>query len=271
MDPNRVPISAVIQVEDGDTWLELRSLVACASAERDGKPPPRVTAMPWTGDEQEAGRIKQTMGGELKKVPGMCGTRRIMHKQCWVTAMQHSPGPQLRAARFQIEAPKVFPTTVVRLKVDKRFVSEQTWTANVQRPAKMANEWSLRHPSFEVMRCVHGSWGWAGKSFSGGGKAIMTGLMRIDIAAMQGLFRASEMGGLLNLSGGLRNTLRHAGSRHQSSGQRESRAENLAAKLGLTLGERQIGARMGQPDGPVCFTRTWQVSGVGTIAAHRDP
>ena len=38
-DPSRVAILAVIQVEDGDAWLEPRSLVA--SEESDGKPPQR--------------------------------------------------------------------------------------------------------------------------------------------------------------------------------------------------------------------------------------
>ena len=38
-DPNRAAISAVTQVKDGESWLELQSLVA--SAESDGKPLPR--------------------------------------------------------------------------------------------------------------------------------------------------------------------------------------------------------------------------------------
>ena len=92
-DSNRAAISVVIQVEDGDAWLELRSLVA--SAESDGKPPPRVTAvMPWTGDQQEEASIRQMTGGELKKVPGVCGTWKILFKQVWVTMMQRSRGPQ---------------------------------------------------------------------------------------------------------------------------------------------------------------------------------
>ena len=37
--------------------------------------------------------------------------------------MQHSAGPQLRAAKFHIEATKTFPTKVVRMKVGKRIVT----------------------------------------------------------------------------------------------------------------------------------------------------
>ena len=65
-DPSKAAISTVIQVEDGDTWLELRSLVA--RAESDG-----TAVMPCTGDQQEEASVRQTMGGELKKVPGVCG------------------------------------------------------------------------------------------------------------------------------------------------------------------------------------------------------
>ena len=74
---------------------------------------------------------RQTIRGELRNVPGLNGTGKIIYKQCWVTSMQHSAGPQLRAARFQIESPKTFPLTVVRMKVDKGFVTEQAWTAIV--------------------------------------------------------------------------------------------------------------------------------------------
>ena len=42
-DPTGRPSRLVIEVEDGDAWLELQSLVA--SAESDGKPRPRVTAV----------------------------------------------------------------------------------------------------------------------------------------------------------------------------------------------------------------------------------
>ena len=107
-------------------WSQVRKVTAS-----------RLTAvMSWNGSEEEAVNIKKTTGGELKKVPGLRGTGKIMYKQVWVTTMQRTPGPQLRAARFQTEAPKIFPTTVVRLNVDKRSVSEQRWTAIVQRPAR---------------------------------------------------------------------------------------------------------------------------------------
>ena len=169
-DPNRAALSAVPQVENGDAWLELRSRVA--GAEIDGKPPPRVAAvMPWTGDEQEASNIRHMTGGELQKSAGAVPYMEIGYKRVWVTAMQRSLGPQFRAARFQTEAPNIFPTTVVSLKVDKKFVNEQTWTAIVQRPAKWPKNGYLRHLSFEFMRCVH-DLGWAERSFNGGGQAF---------------------------------------------------------------------------------------------------
>ena len=40
-----------------------------------------------------------------------------------------------------------------------------------------------------------------------------------------------------------------------------ARAENMATTLGLTVGERQIGVRLGQQDKPLSYGRTWQVSG----------
>ena len=46
-----------------------------------------------------------------------------------------------------------------------------------------------------------------------------------------------------------------------------TRAENMATALGPTLWERQIGVRVGQPEGPVSYRRTWKVS-VARVAAH---
>ena len=41
--------------------------------------------------------------------------------------------------------------------------------------------------------------------------------------------------------------------------------------LGLTLGERKIGVRLAQPEGPVCLRRTWQVSGVSKECQELQP
>ena len=105
IDPSRAALFAVIQAEDGDAWLELRSLVA--SAEGDGKPRPRVTAvMPG----QERNMKQDAPSKQWEENSRKCQDsveRKIMYKQCYVTPMQHTAGPQLRTARFQIDAPKV--------------------------------------------------------------------------------------------------------------------------------------------------------------------
>ena len=170
-------------------------------------------------------------------MPVLCRTGKILHKQGWVTAMQRSPGQQLRAARFQTEAPKIFPTMVVRLKVDNRFVNEQKWTAIVQRPAKVAKEWCHRHLSFEIMKCVHDFWGWAERSFKGGGKLIMAGLMRIDVAAIECSWQSlEEIGGLWSHSHGWRSTQERVGNPERVKW-------IVATKLELTLVEMQVGVR----------------------------
>ena len=129
--------------------------------------------MPWTSDEQEAACIKKAVGDVLKNLPRLAGNSR----QCWITAMQLTPGPELRAARFKIEALKTNPSTAARMKVGKRFVTEQEWTAINQRPVK-----DVQHNPPE-------------RTFSGGGKPTMTGLMRIDAAVVEGILVASGRDG----------------------------------------------------------------------------
>ena len=176
-DPGRAAISAVVQVEDGDTWLELRSLVA--SAESDGKPRPRVTAVVrWSGSDEEAANIRKTTGGELKKVLGLCRYRE--------DDVQASLGHRdAKDTRTTAEGGKVSDGGAEDLPNDSGKTESRTRDSSASKdgqpscrdPQRWRKEWCLRNLSFEIMKCVHDFWGWADRTYVGGGKPIMTGLM----------------------------------------------------------------------------------------------
>ena len=70
---------------------------------------------------------------------------------------------------------------------------------------------------FEIMKCVHDFQGWVERAYNGGGKPIMTGLFRIDVAAIEGLLAASGRDGwFVEPLKWLEEY--HVGNRHQSSG-----------------------------------------------------
>ena len=187
-----------------------------------------------------------------KKVPGVCGTGKLCSNK------SGSLRCNVRAARFQTEAPKIFPST----KVDKRFVNEQTWTAIVQRPAKMGKEWCLRHLSNEIMRCFHDFWGWAERSVNGGGKPIMTGFMRVDAAAIEGLLAASGRDGWFVEP--LKRLEEYPEACQQPSPVKCTvrEQEEDATRWASRSVKDKLAVRLGQQEGPVCDRRTWQVSGV---------
>ena len=99
---------------------------------------------------------------------------------------------------------------------------------------------------------------------------IMTGLMRIDMAAIEGLLGASGRDGWLvepleqleEYPESCRKPQPVKWREQQEADNYLARAENLATTIEPTLGERQVGVRLVQPEGLVCFRRTWQVSGV---------
>ena len=254
-------VSAAVHVETEDQLSELSLIV-----EGDSPAQPRelnVTAILLSskGSERIAGR-------ELRVVPGK-KAGKVQPRQAYVIPIS-GQGPTLKRATVVSNTPAVAPdTVVVRLSVEAKYLQDKEWQSIKSKPRNWAQYWLSNHVPSEVAKKVFDLWGFQEETTKGGGKPIITGLLRIEKGA------AKKIIGCSGKSQWFVEPLRWDDSVVESCSVEWIKKPNgfdgpayfrhvqsLAGDLGIARGWNSLGVRKPRTTEPtVAKPRTWRVTG----------
>ena len=254
-------VSAAVHVETENQLSELSLIV-----EGDSPAQPRelhVTAILLA----EKGR-ERIEGRELRAVPGK-KAGKVQPRQAYVVPIS-GQGPTLKRATVVSNTPAAAPdTVVVRLSVEAKYLQDKEWQSIKSKPRNFAQSWLSNHVPSEVAKKVFDLWGFQEETTKGGGKPIITGLLRIEKGA------AKQLIGCSGKSQWFVEPLRWDDSVVESCSVEWIKKPNgfdgpayfrhvqsLSGDLGIARGWNSLGVRKPRTTEPtVAKPRTWRVNG----------
>ena len=177
-------VSATVQVNSEEQLEELQVLLTGDSP--DAKRVLNITAVLLAPQE-----AKQTEEDRpLRMVPGKI-SGKVQPRQAFVIPLQ-GQGPSLKRAAVVSVAPSVQPeTVVVRLSVEAKYLHSKEWQSIQAKPKASAQAWLHRYVPGHIADKVFDMWAFQQESMKGGGKPVITGLLRIERSAAKALLGCS--------------------------------------------------------------------------------
>ena len=170
----------------------------------------------------------------------------------------------------ELTAKPVMPETIVmRIAVEKRFVTDEVWNKIKEKPGRAARQWAEARLGMQNAKKVHDTWNFTEKYFK---SPVLLGLLRVDKA----------MCSILTSQSGVENFFCEPLNWQQSGQEQnpaikwfpqaddESTSDYLARALaekppfGVTRGEKQLGLRLTR-DPAQSFSKTWTIQGVPSL------
>lgn len=255
-------ISATVQVSSEEQLEELQVLLKgdAPDVERELN----ITAVLLAPKE-----AKQTEEDRpLRMVPGKI-SGKVQPRQAFVIPLQ-GQGPSLKRAAVVSAAPAVQPeTVVVRLSVDAKYLQSKEWQSIQAKPKASAQAWLHRHVPGHVADKVFDMWAFQQESMKGGGKPVITGLLRIERSAAKALLGCSGKSTWfvepLQWNNSVIESCDVEWVKKSSNLDGPSyfhKVQSMAGDLGIARGWNGLGVRKPRSAEPSPKVRAWRVSGV---------
>ena len=255
-------ISATVQVNSEEQLEELQVLLKGDSP--DIKRELNITAVMLAPKE-----AKQTEEDRpLRMVPGKI-SGKVQPRQAFVIPLQ-GQGPSLKRAAVVSAAPAVQPeTVVVRLSVDAKYLQNNEWQSIQAKPKANAQAWLHRHVPEHVADKVFDMWAFQQESMKGGGKPVITGLLRIERSAAKALLGCSGKSTWFVEPLQWNNSVIESCDVEWVKKSSEldgpsylQKVQSMAGDLGIARGWNGLGVRKPRSAEPPPKARAWRVTGV---------
>ena len=211
---------------------------------------------------------KQIDGRQLRLIPGKIAGK-VQPRQAYLIALKGN-GPTLKRAAVVSAAPAAqTETVVVRLSVEAKYLLSKEWQSIQAKPKASAQSWLRRHVPAHIGAKVFDMWAFQEECTKGGGKPVITGLLRIEKDAAKGLLSCSGK------------SLWFVEPLQWNNSVVEScdvewikkgpdldgpsylqKVRSLAGDLGIARGWGGLGVRKPRASDPIPKPRAWRISGV---------
>ena len=180
------PIKAVALISSECELEELKTLV-----ESEAQPDRHVgvtAVLPST-----KGVDVPKSAGEFTQVPGK--TRgKLVPRMSHVFSIGVSCPKLKKQVRTVESAPSVAPTVVLRFSTEAKYHEDPRWRGIVDNAGGAAHKWIHANVPAAMQRQIRDIWSWQLQSSKGGGKALITSLMRVELSAAKTLLSLSGQG-----------------------------------------------------------------------------
>ena len=261
-------ILAVVLVRDNNELDELQLLVD-GDVKQDRKLGVTAVMLSAKGDAP-------LPRGSITRVPGK-RQGKVIPRMAHVVSVC-GEGPKLQKTVFTASTvPEAKSTTVLRVSTEARYHTEQSWQHLVDKPAPCVHKWLQMHVPADKQRQVRDVWNLQYECAKGGGKAILTALLRVETSVVQFVLSLSGKGGWFVEP--LRWKDEHIPACDVSWVKRLkdepgptylSRVQGMTGNLGLARGWKALGVRVPRCSSatPKQRVKTWKVSGVPRDWGH---
>ena len=128
--------------------------------------------------------------GEIIQVPGK-RQGKVTPRMAHVVKLG-SNCPSLKRTIRRIEStPEMVKTVVLRLATEARYHDESKWKAILEHSSHAAHKWLHSNLPAVMQRKVRDTWGWQLESSKGGGKALVTAMVRVEHTAVNSMLSLS--------------------------------------------------------------------------------
>ena len=216
--------------------------------------------------------------GEITQVPGKVRGKLVPRLSHVLTLGVECPKLK-KQVRTVATAPSVSQTVVLRLSTEAKYHQDQHWRSIVDNAGGAAHKWIHANVPAAMQRQIRGIWKWQLQSSKGGGKALITALMRVELSAAKTLLSLSGQGAWFIEP--LRwdqpdipsCQVRWVKRLHDEPGHvYATRVLSMVGNLGLAKGLKSLGVRVPQSTDKKSATRikTWKVTGVPRSWGHES-
>ena len=217
--------------------------------------------------------------GEFTQVPGK--TRgKLVPRMSHVFSIGVSCPKLKKQVRTVESAPSVAPTVVLRFSTEAKYHEDPRWRGIVDNAGGAAHKWIHANVPAATQRQIRDIWSWQLQSSKGGGKALITALMRVELSAAKTLLSLSGQGAWfiepLRWDQPDIPTCQVRWEKRlpdESGHVYAARVLSMAGNLGLARGLKNLGVRVPPAsDKKVATTKvkTWKVTGVPRDWSHES-
>ena len=214
--------------------------------------------------------------GEIIQVPGK-RQGKVTPRMAHVVKLG-SNCPSLKRTIRRIEStPEMVKTVVLRLATEARYHDESKWKAILEHSSHAAHKWLHSNLPAVMQRKVRDTWGWQLESSKGGGKALVTAMVRVEHTAVNSMLSLSgkESWFIEPLRWDQPDVpaceVKWVKRNPEEPGpQYANRVHAEAGNLGVARGWKSLGVRVprGSETRSKTRTKTWRVTGVPSDWSH---
>ena len=242
-------VRAVVQVDSDEQLGELRVLLEAESGKARQV---HVTAVMLAPRD-----AKPMTGRELRVVPGKV-SGKVQPRQAFLMPIV-GKGPSLKRPAVVASNAVASDTVVVRVSVDAKYLQQSEWQSIQSKPRAAVQNWLSKTMPATLANAVFDMWGFQEEATKGGGRPIITGLLRIEKSSSKAFVEPLRWDESVIASCDVEWVKK---LQHEDGPTYMKRVQGLSGDLGLARGFNSLGIRKPRAASEkLVKSRTWRITG----------